>query len=252
MNELNRNRSFKIVAFRAIDEPQICHDYIKGHIKVLTDFGIDNITSNNQVWIQNPGIYCLGLMDDHNKLLGGIRIQIADGIHPLPVEDAIGSVDQRIHKIVEENALNGGIGELSGLWIDNSLRGLGTGVYMVRAAIASSIQLNIRTMIGICGDVTLQMFTDVGFIVEKSLGKNGTFLYPNDELIAHAVGILDAITLNNAANHDKTIMKVLRSKPQQERIEIDTGKNVLIHYNLLYPYIEKVKYQKKLKETTGV
>lgn len=251
MNDYNKN-NLKIFAFRAIEEPELCKKYLEGHVKVLTDFGIVNITSNNEKWIHNPNIYCLGLINEFDELLGGIRIQIADGIHPLPVEEAIGHMDEEIYKIVEKNAINGGIGELSGLWINNRLRGLGAGIYMVRAAIASSIQLNFKTMIGICGDVTLQMFTNVGFKVEHSLGKNGTFLYPNDELIAHAVGILDAITLNNATKYDKTIMQSLRLKPQQERIETDTGKNVIINYNLEYPSIEKVNYQKKTKENRSV
>lgn len=242
----------KVFGFRAVNKPSLCMEYVNGHIKVLADYGIENITSNNESWTNNPNIYCLGLIDEFDELLGGIRIQIADGIHPLPVEEAIGEMDKNIHKIVEDNAINGGIGELSGLWINNKLRGFGAGVYMVRAAIASSIQLNFKTMIGICGDVTLQMFTNVGFIVEESLGKNGTFLYPNKELIAHAVGILDAISLNNAANHDKTIMEALRLKPQQERIEIDTGKNVPIKYNLVYPHVEEVKYQKQSNGKIGV
>ena len=235
---------FEVFAFRAIDEPEICKDYINGHIKVLTDFGIDNITSNNQLWTRNPDIYCLGLMSDDNELLGGIRIQIANGLYPLPVEDAIGEIDSKIYEIVEYNGMNGGVGELSGLWIDNRLRGLGTGVYMVRAAIASASQLLFKTMIGICGDVTLQMFKDVGFVVEESIGRNGTFLYPNDELIAHAVGILDAVTLNNASNHDKIIMESLRTDPLQVRLENEGKKEIKIDYNLTYPKVDKVKYVK--------
>lgn len=242
MVKSNENNRFRIFAFRAIDEPEICKDYIRGHIKVLTDFGIDNITSNNQVWTKNPAIYCLGLLNNSDELLGGIRIQIANGIHPLPVEDAIGNMDNRIHRIVEYNAMNGGIGELSGLWIDNRLRGLGTGIYMVRAAIASASQLFFKTMIGICGDVTLQMFKDVGFVVEKTLGRKGTFLYPNEELIAYAVGILNAITLNNAASHDKYIMKSLRFDPLQVRTENEGKKKIKIDYNLSYPEVVKVEY----------
>lgn len=248
MVKSNEYNKLKIFAFRAIDEPEICKDYIRGHIKVLTDFGIDNITSNNQIWTQNPAIYCLGLLNESNELLGGIRIQIANGIFPLPVEDAIGEMDGRIHRIVDYNAMNGGIGELSGLWIDNRLRGLGTGIYMVRAAIASASQLFFKTMIGICGDVTLQMFRDVGFVVEESLGKKGTFMYPNEELIAYAVGILDAITLNNAADHDKYIMESLRFDPFQSRQENEGKKEITINYSLTYPEVNKVKYEKNIQD----
>ncbi len=241
----NLVHSYKVLAFRAVDEPELCLNYVKGHIKILTDYGIENITSNNNIWINNPNIYCLGLFSLSDELLGGIRIQLADGIHPLPIETAIGYMDDKIYSLVEKYAINGGIGELSGLWVDNRLKGLGIGWYMVRAAIASSNQLNFRTMIGICGDVTLTMFNNVGFIVERSLGNNGTFLYPNEELTAHAVGILDAVTLDNAHKYDKEIMVSLRNQITQTRIEIDKGVNVKIDYNLKYPKVVSANYKQK-------
>tara|TARA_R110001592_G_scaffold247051_1_gene509075 strand:- start:2704 stop:3456 length:753 start_codon:yes stop_codon:yes gene_type:complete len=233
----------KVRGFRTVDEPILCEQYLNGHVKVLADFGITNITSNNNLWIQNPNIYCLIVEDyETNEMMGGIRIQLADGILPLPVEDAVGYMDTRIYEMVNSFALNGGIGELSGLWIDNRLRGLGVGVYMVRAAIASSNQLNFKTMTGICGDVTLKMFNNVGFVVDKSIGNNGQFYYPNDELIAHLVGILNAVTLEHAAEYDKKIMESLRANIKQQRIEEDTGKQVIIDYNIKYPNIKGLIY----------
>ncbi len=241
MNTIKHN--YKVFAFRAIDEPKLCIQYINGHVKVLTDYGIANITSNNNQWINNPNIYCLGLRSEKEELLAGIRIQLADGVNPLPIENAIGYADDKIYELVENYAINGGIGELSGLWVDNKLKGLSIGWYMVRASIASANQLNFKTMIGICGDVTLKMFTNVGFVIEKGLGNNGQFYYPNEELIAHAVGILDAITLDNAANYDKKIMQSLRSNFIQIRTENDTGKDVEIAYNLKYSKVVKVNYK---------
>jgi acetyltransferase (GNAT) family protein len=239
----NKLPHIKVRGYRAIDEPVLCEKYLKGHVKVLADFGITNITSNNNLWIDNPNIYCLIAEDNEtNEMVGGIRIQLADGILPLPVEEAVGYMDTRIYKMVKHYALNGGIGELSGLWIDNRLRGLGVGVYMVRAAIASSSQLNFKTMTGICGDVTLKMFNNVGFVVDKSIGNKGQFYYPNDELIAHLVGILNAVTLEHAAEYDKKIMTSLRNNGIQKRIEKDTGKQVIIDYNIKYPNIKKLIY----------
>lgn len=236
---------FKIRAFRAIDEPVLCEEYIKGHVKVLTDFGIANITSNNNEWTKHPHIYCLGLFSEFDELLSGIRIQLADGNNPLPIETAIGKMDKKIYNLVEKYSRNGGIGELSGLWVNNRLRGLSVGWYMVRAAIASSLQLNFKTMIGICGNVTLKMFNSVGFIVEKGLGNNGQFLYPNDELIAHAVGILDAISLEHAVEYDKNIMQQLRNQYIQTRIEKDSKTHIQIDYNLIYPKIVTLNFNKQ-------
>ncbi|PCJ26329.1 MAG: hypothetical protein COA97_05980 [Flavobacteriales bacterium] len=243
---------YKIFAFRAIDEPELCKQYIEGHIKVLTDYGIANITSNNNSWVTNPNIYCLGLWSESKELLGGIRIQLADGKNLLPIEEAIGYMENDIYNIVKTYALNGGIGELSGLWIDNRLRGLGIGWYMVRAAIASSSQLNFKTMIGICGDVTLTMFNNVGFVVDKSIGDNGQFYYPNEDLIAHVVGILNAITLESAIEYDKDIMVSLRKDSQQQRIENDTDTEVCINYNLIYPKVVSIDFSNEVSNIKSI
>lgn len=234
---------FRVCGFRAIDESKLCEYYLEGHSKVLLDYGIANITSNNRVWMNNPDIYCLMIQNKYtDEIMGGIRIQLANGIYPLPVEDAIGYMDCKIYTIVENYAKNGGIGELSALWVDNRLRGLGIGVYLVRAAIASASQLNFKTMTGICGDVTLKMFNNVGFVTETSLGNNGQFYYPNDKLIAHVVGILDAISLESAADYDKKIMTSLRNNFIQKKKESDTGKKITIDYNLIYPYVRVLGY----------
>lgn len=235
---------YKVFAFKAVDEPKLCEDYIRGHVKVLTDYGIENITSNNNSWTVNPDVYCLGLISENNELLGGIRIQLANGVYPLPIEDAIGDVEDRIYELVYEYGVNGGVGELSGLWVDNQLKGLGIGWYLVRAAIASSNQLNFRTLIGICGDVTLTMFRNVGFGVDKSVGKDGTFYYPNDRLIAYAVGILDTVSLKRSTEYDKDIMLSLRKHVRINRIEKDRKKEVNINYDLQYSNVSKINYRK--------
>ena len=106
-------QTYRVFAFKAVDEPKLCEDYIRGHVKVLTDYGIENITSNNNSWTVNPDVYCLGLISGDNELLGGIRIQLANGVYPLPIEDAIGDVEDRIYDLVYEYGINGGVGELS-------------------------------------------------------------------------------------------------------------------------------------------
>jgi hypothetical protein len=233
-------------SFRAVDEPKLCSEYIDGHIKVLTDYGVKNITSNNDTWINNPNIYCIGLRnDDTNELLGGIRIQLADGIYPLPVEDAIGYMEPKIYNLIENYALNGGIGELSGLWVDNRLKGIGMGPYLVRASIASSEQLNFKTITGICAKYSFKMFRNVGFVIDKSLGDGGGFPYPNDEYITHVVGILNAVTLEYAFPYDKEIMFSLRGSSIQNRIECDKGIDVKISYNLKYPKVLEIQYVPK-------
>lgn len=237
--------TYSVVTFKAKDNPLFSEQYLRGHIKVLTDFGIQNITSNNNSWMLNPDVYCIALFTNENRMMGGIRIQLANGTYPLPIEAAIGCMDHRIYEIIDNFGMNGGVGELSGLWVDNSLKGLGIGWYLVRAAIASSNQLNFKTLIGICGDVTLTMFKSVGFNVDEAIGENGTFLYPNEHLIAYAVGLLDVVSLEGAVEYDKNIMLSLRESVQIDRIEKDKAILVKLCYNLKYFSVSKINYKKK-------
>ena len=70
---------YNVWAYRAVDNLKLCQEYMGGHVKVLTDFGITNITSNNDAWLTNPHMYCLVAEEAETKeLVGGIRIQIAD------------------------------------------------------------------------------------------------------------------------------------------------------------------------------
>lgn len=239
----NKFRVCNVRAFRAIDEYDTCSEYIKGHVKVLTDFGIINITSNNLAWIDNPNMYCVVAEDPVTReLYGGIRVQVAEGIRPLPVEDAIGKMDPDIYKKVRFYAINGGVGELCGLWVSNRLKGIGMAPYLVRAAVASANQLHFQTMIGICAGYSLNMFKNVGFVIDYSLGEHGNFPYPDERYIAHVVGILNAITLETANAYDKARMVDLRYNPVQQKVEVTNDVATEILYNLIYPNVTKLEY----------
>lgn len=237
--------TFKIFAFRAVDEPDLCSKYLEGHIKVLTDYGITNITTNNSLWMNNPFIYCVVAQDlESNQLLGGVRIQIADKVHPLPVEDAIGKMDPTIYKKVNHYIDHGGIGESCGLWMAKEVKGVGLARYLMWASISSANQLNFNTMLGICAGYTLKLFSEIGFVIDKSLGNKGDFPYPNDKYIAHVIGILNAITMETASDYDKKIMLSLRNKPIQTRVENNNEFESTILYNLIYPNITLVNSTK--------
>lgn len=232
MSSTEKNHSFKILAYRAVSEPELCEEYMLGHKKVLTDYGIQNITSNNR-WIENKNMFCIiALNPNDNKMVGGIRIQVADGLFPLPVEDAIGKMDSGIYQRVKYYKEHGGVGELCGLWVSRDIKGVGMAPYLVRAAIASAINLNFQTMVGICAGYSLKMFNDVGFIIDNSLGEKGAFQYPDERYIAHVVGILNALTLETASAFDKERMIDLRKIPFQNKTEETNQIRSEILYNL--------------------
>lgn len=224
----------KFRAFRPVDDLVLSERYLHGHTKVLEDYGITNITSNNRVWLEMPCIFGVVAENEDGELVGGIRVQMADGVHPLPVEKAVGHMDSRIHDVVKKYYDNG-VGELSALWNAKSIAGYGISVLLTRAGISLTNQFGCNTLVGICGDYTLQMFTNVGFVVDYSVGNRGEFFYPKEDFIARVLGILNSKNLETAEQVNRERMIDLRRNPIQKTIEMGPKGPVEIDYNLIIP-----------------
>lgn len=239
------NYKIKISAFRAVNEPEKCEIYSIGHMQVLVDYNVIKITSYNKDWMKNPSAYVLIAENESTgEMIGGIRVEVAKGLFPLPIETAIGKMDNRIYKLVEDYAIDGGVGELCGLWNSKSVKGVGISFFLTRAAIAIVKQLRFRTMVGICAEYTLKMFTDVGFEINRNLGVNGEFPYPDERYITRSLGILNAETLETAHPFDKERIIGLRNNYIQTRAEVGTKGTVEIDYNLVINDIDNIQYNK--------
>jgi hypothetical protein len=224
---------YKLKVFRAVDEPLLCEEYYLGHQKVLIDYGVPNVTSGQQTWIKNPTVYCvIAYCIENNSMVGGIKVQISNSEFSLPIEDAIGSLDPRIYDIIKKYS-DVGVGELCGLWNSKSVAGIGLSMILTRAAISIINQLKFKILIGICADYTLDMFTRVGFVIDRSLGTNGEFPYPNEYYKTKVLGILNANTLETAHEYDREKMLDLRISPVQQRMETGPKGDLLVDYNLL-------------------
>ncbi len=219
-------------AFHAVEKRSLSERFLEGHGKVLKDYGITNITTNNAAWMDNPSIYCIVAENEHGELEGGIRVQLVDGIHPLPVEKAIGHIDSNIYSLVAQYK-NEGAGELCALWNSKAVAGMGISVFLTRAGISITNQIKCNILLGICGDYTLKMFRNVGFMVDTSLGDNGEFIYPKEDFIARVLGILNAKNLETAADEDRVRMLDLRQNPVQFFKENGPKGLVEINYNLI-------------------
>lgn len=202
-------------AFRAIDERESCERFLAGHQKVLTDYGITNITTNNSKWMDNPLIYViLAQSPDGTEIYGGIRVHVADGKEPLPLEAAIGKMDNRIYDIIR-SYIDTGTGELCGLWNSKKVAGLGISLLLIRAGISIVTQINLDSLFTICADYTMPMVKRVGFEVEDTIGKDGSFVYPNENYIAKVLRKMNAISLDTAEEYDRIRIFHLRENPVQ-------------------------------------
>jgi hypothetical protein len=219
-------------AFRAVDELTTCVRFLEGHVKVLEDYGITNITTNNALWMTNPSIYVIvAESPDGSEIYGGIRVHVADGRTPLPLEAAIGKMDRRVYDIIN-SYIDSGTGELCGLWNSKKVAGLGLSLLLIRAGISIVTKINLNSLFTICADYTLPMVKRVGFTVEDSIGRNGDFVYPNENYIAKVLRKMNAISLDTAEDYDRDRILDLRDHPNQTFVEVGPKGPMEIEYRL--------------------
>ncbi len=220
-------------SFKATDDKESCIRYLEGHVKVLQDYGITNITTNNSKWIDYDSVYGIVAESlDGKELFGGVRVHCADDIHSLPVEEAIGTMDKRIYALIKMYS-EYGTGELCGLWNSKVIAGCGISLLLVRAGISIVNQFNLTSIFTICADYTIPMVKRVGFIVETSIGKNGEFVYPNENYIARVLKRMNTVTLDTAEEYDKSRIFFLRNNPVQTYIEVGPKGEIEVEYKLL-------------------
>ena len=228
-----KNQHFIIRAFKAVEEKETCRRFLEGHVKVLADYGITNITTNNASWMDNPAIYVVIAQSlDGKEIYGGVRVHIADGVVPLPLESAIGKMEPRVHELIK-GYLDEGTGELCALWNAKEVAGLGISLLLIRAGISIVTQIALNSLFTICADYTMPMVRKVGFIMEDSIGNKGGFVYPNENYIARVLRKMNAISLDTADEYDKNRILDLRNYPIQNFAEEGPKGKVLINYQLL-------------------
>lgn len=224
----------KIRTFRAINDLQSCTQFAEGHSKVLLDYGVTKVTSSSTDWFYNPSVYVMvAEKTDTNEMVGGIRIHIADGKTRLPMEDAISIVDTKVYKLIDSYAAMG-TAELCGLWNSKSTAGLGIGSYfLMRAGISAATRLNLTTLFALCAPHTLNISVEKGFQIEKSIGNQGTFIYPKLDLLATSILIKDLANLPIAIPSERKLILELRENPTCVRTEKGPKGEMDIVYNLL-------------------
>jgi len=220
-------------AFKATDDEAACHKFIEGHRKVLEIFGITMITSAKHQWVHHDNTYVIIVesMED-NRALGGARIQIADEVLALPIEEAIGKVDTNIYKQIEQRKLQK-TGELCGLWNSREIAGFGVGsIFLIRAAVALAYALGLNSLFALCAPATVKGVKKTGFDINVDLGNSGQFYYPKLDLIATAVIISNLRTLENADPDIREVVFDLIENPMQTKKESGPRGDIEVIYDL--------------------
>jgi len=230
----------RLRAFRAIDDPKTCERFIEGHAHVLTVIGVKKVTSSKNDWMYNPAVFVL-IVESLNgeKVYGGVRIHVAGGSEPLPIEQATGKMDPAIYDLVYQYALEG-TGEGCGLWNSREIAGYGIGsIFLTRAGAAIATQIGIKSLFALCAPYTVKLAESVGYRIETSVGNNGTFYYPKIDLLATTMIMKNLDVLSEADEENKRAIMALRGNSNVVRVETLRNKEIEIHYEIDIPGLEK-------------
>lgn len=220
-----------IKAFRATEDPGSCMAFLKGHRKVLEDFGISNVTTNTEQWTNDPDTYVLIALSSRNGLVGGVRVEVGKRERKLPMEDALFKLDPEIRTVLD-GLVPAGTGEVCGLWNANTYSAKGLPTILAFAAVSLANQIGLQSMVCLVAHYTLRHALKVGFTVMEELGDGGTFSYPIPSIKAIAMVMPDAIGLNSTMPPFRQQLLSLRLRPEQQRIQVLGGEVTTLDYQL--------------------
>lgn len=201
---------FKLIAFRAINDPDRCQKFIEGHRQVLESIGVKKVTSANNTWVNNPDVIVVIVESDEDGLIyGGARIHRANAGYPLPMVEAIEDLDSSIKDVIEKD-IDAGTGEICGMWNSRKITGLGIGaIFMSKACLALTPKLNLTSLYALFAPVTVKLGLEMGYEILTQVGNNGTFYYPKLDLIATAMKMYDSENLPmTTQEHRDSIFKI--------------------------------------------
>ncbi len=225
-------KNLNITGFQAVEGREKCEIFIEGHLNVLRDFGVKEITSVNETWQNNPNSYVIMVeKPDENKYVAGSRIEIYGGKHPLPMEVAIGEIDSGIFDLIKGYAEHG-TGEICGLWSSTKLAGNGIASMLIKSSVVLTNILKLNSIFALCSPFTVSMFSKAGFEIVTSIGNNGTFYYPKLDLIATVMILKDPSILSKASEEIKEKIFNIVQYPVQSINETGAKNEIEVKYNL--------------------
>ena len=227
---------FRLIAFKAIDDKPRCEKFIEGHRQVLESIGVKKVTSTNEDWTRNPDVIVVIVESIEDGLVyGGARIHKANAEFPLPMVEAIEELDKSIKNVISKD-LDGGTGEICGLWNSRKITGLGIGaIFMSKACLALTPKLGLSSLYALFAPTTVKLGLEMGYEILTEVGDNGTFFYPKLDLVATAMKLYDAVNLPKTTEEHRVSIFEIRNNKRLTIEENYRGKHVVLEYT---SYIE--------------
>lgn len=138
-------------------------------------------------------------------LCGGLRIHLRSPDAPLPIERALPE-DGRLQQILGQSGY--GLAEMSGLWVEDYLRGTGLSSELMRVGVAAMPLLGVDKVLAFTHQHVLDFWTPIGFYVDATLEK--TYPYPDHRYRSRIIWI-DPNNLGCAEHVQRMRIFLLRS-----------------------------------------
>jgi hypothetical protein len=227
---------FRLIAFKAVEDPVRCEKFIEGHRQVLESIGVKKVTSANNDWVNNPDVIVVIVESDEDGIVyGGARIHKANDRFPLPMVEAIEELDKSIKQVISKD-LDAGTGEICGLWNSRKITGLGIGaIFMSKACLALTPKLGLSSLYALFAPTTVKLGLEMGYEILTEVGNNGTFYYPKLDLIATAMKLHDAVNLPKTSEEHRASIFEIRDNKRLIIQENYRGREVTLDYT---SYIE--------------
>lgn len=223
--------NLRIRVLHAVDYPKIAQKFYEGQKEVLKEFNVDGkISSIKDKWWENMYSYMIVAEDiKTGELGGGMRLDVIDDSHSIPVERALSYIQpdiiERMHKY--DNVL----AETCGMWVSKRFSERNLPKILMRCSISIASKLRIKVLLGFANQYTCKMTEDMGFTTVKNVGNNGTFSYP-DERYKTSLVELYVNEPKNAIPEEVEMINWLRQHPVQQVREEFRGRVTNFEYDL--------------------
>ncbi len=228
--------NLRIRVLHAVDYPEITQIFREKHREVSEEFGVaSKVGSAKNNWWEHSGSYMFIAEDIETGEIGaGMRLDVIDATHSIPMEDAIKMFSPEFAKIVHK--YDNILAEACGWWVSKKFSERQLPAHLMRAAIAVSSKLRLNTLLGFPNQHTVRItekfgFTPIDYI--EGLEQNGCVNYPpQSEYVSTAVELEDTHLLPTMTEEERDFVIWLRKHPIQRINEEVKGRMTKLEYDL--------------------
>ncbi len=221
-----------IRAFRSAVDRESTIRYVIQHARVLENIGVYSALGLDYSWCTDPDSVIIVAEHPKMDMVGGVRLQMARAGSQLAIERMLAAADPDIKSTLSLLEPLGNA-EICGLWNAQSFGGRGIPSLLTASAVSIAPSLGIRSIVSIAASYSMDYLISCGFSPIRNLGKGGAFHFPVPGIESFAMLNTDLCGMLDARPEQRQRVISLRAVPDQQRLEIPKGRELLVTYDLL-------------------